>query len=551
MKQLVTMRAALTDPQLLGGILAGDSFDAWRVFLIAAMGEQLTSSNERKIFRRLTGGRRTEPGVRVDEFWAIVGRRGGKSRAASVLATYLGGLVDHSDACAVGEVPVILCLAQNQRTAAVELEYIAGAFAASPMLAPLVTNRTADVLELSTGVRIEVRAASARGLRGITCAAVIADEAAFWNTDDESVNADSEILTAVRPTLATTTGPLVVISSPYAPRGEVWQAYRDHYGKRGDKRILVVQGASRDFNPSLPESVVRRALQRDAASARAEYLGEFRNDIESFISRPLVDACIVRGRVELPPVAGTTYYGFVDPASGVSASGAGDSMCLGIAHLDAQTGRAVLDLVREVKPPFAPNDVVALFAEALKLYGISRVHSDRYSLGWTAERFEAHGIRLEYSPRSKSEIFLELLPLLSGRAVELLDNPRLVSQLLTLDRRVAHGGKESVDGGAHKDDLINSAAGALVLTQAQAQRRYLWGSIPRGPLKVAELFDRFARRVVADPNAKRPDGTSYSTPLADRRSAVEQLRDAPTQTAIGKEILGQMFREGRRSHLDQ
>jgi hypothetical protein len=55
----------------------------------------------------------------------------------------------------------------------------------------------------------------------------------------------------VRPSLATTGGPLIAISSPYSRRGEVWEAYRRHYGPDGDARVLVAQGASRDFNPSL------------------------------------------------------------------------------------------------------------------------------------------------------------------------------------------------------------------------------------------------------------------------------------------------------------
>jgi hypothetical protein len=68
---------------------------------------------------------------------------------------------------------------------------------------------------------------------------VIATEAAFWQTDEGSGNPDSEILNAVRPSLATTHGPLIIITSPYARRGEVWDVYRRHYGPQGDPLILV------------------------------------------------------------------------------------------------------------------------------------------------------------------------------------------------------------------------------------------------------------------------------------------------------------------------
>jgi hypothetical protein len=47
-------------------------------------------------------------------------------------------------------------------------------------------------------------------------------------------------------------------------------------------------------------------------------------------------------------------------------------MTLAIGHCEA-SGVAVLDCVREVRPPFSPDTVVEEFATLLKSYGISRV----------------------------------------------------------------------------------------------------------------------------------------------------------------------------------
>jgi hypothetical protein len=52
MKPQATLRRALSDRNLLGGVLAGDSWRAWRVLLIAAMGEPLTE-DERTLFAEL------------------------------------------------------------------------------------------------------------------------------------------------------------------------------------------------------------------------------------------------------------------------------------------------------------------------------------------------------------------------------------------------------------------------------------------------------------------------------------------------------------------
>ena len=93
MTPTVSIRKALSDPNLLGTTLAGDTWSAWRTLLVAMMGEQLTD-DEREVFKSLTGGREREPLQRVDEFAAVVGRRG-KSRSMSTLACYLAGLCDH------------------------------------------------------------------------------------------------------------------------------------------------------------------------------------------------------------------------------------------------------------------------------------------------------------------------------------------------------------------------------------------------------------------------------------------------------------------------
>jgi hypothetical protein len=269
----VTMRAALTDPELLGSVLAGDSWLAWRILLIAAMGEAL-DDDERIIFRRLTG-RDREPGERCDELVILAGRRGGKSRAIAVLLIYISVFIDHSAVLVAGERPVCLCLAPSQKQAGVVFGYVLGVLESLPLFQGLIKSKTSENIALSTGIEIEIRSASFRNVRGVTAVAVVGDEACFWYSDESgSSNPDSAILDALRPSLATTGGMLAIISSPYARRGAVFDTWSRHYGVKGDPRILVAQGASRDFNPSLPQKVVDRAMERDPAAAAAEYLGQ-------------------------------------------------------------------------------------------------------------------------------------------------------------------------------------------------------------------------------------------------------------------------------------
>ncbi|MGH1590787.1 hypothetical protein ACRBEV_23545 [Methylobacterium phyllosphaerae] len=130
-----------------------------------------------------------------------------------------------------------------------------------------------------------------------------------------------------------------------------------------------------------------------------------------------------------------------------------------------EEGRAVLDAVRERKAPFSPEAVVSEFADLLKRYRLTAVTGDRYGGEWPAESFKRHGITYEESKKYKSAIYTDILPRLNSGEVELLDLPVLSAQFVTLERRTARGGRDSIDHapGAH-DDVANAVAGALLLS---------------------------------------------------------------------------------------
>lgn len=451
MKPNVTLRRALTDKGLLGNVLAGDTWAAWRTLLVGAMGEPLDDT-ERVIFKKLTG-RDHEPSQRVEEFWGVIGRRGGKSRAISTLASYIAGLCDHSDVLAPGERGVLLCIAPDQRQAGIVLSYTAAAFEASPIMRQLLSSQTADTLTLTNGISIEVRAANFRRLRGPTYIGAILDEGAYLLADDTSSNPDTEILAAVRPGLSTTNGLLAVITSPYAKKGETWEAFKQHYGPAGDPLILVARATSRDMNPALPAKVVERALARDHAKASAEYLAVFRSDIETFVSREQVEACVEVGVFERAPVPGTKYFSFTDPSGGSS-----DSMVCTVGHRNRDT--IIVDASREIGAPFDPESAVDELAAFLKSYKVVETQGDRYSGQWCAQAFAKRGIRYKPTELSKSQLYLELLPRLNAKTIRLLDQPRTTNQICQLERRTARGGRDSIDHPPNShDDLANGIAG--------------------------------------------------------------------------------------------
>jgi hypothetical protein len=454
MKPKTTLRKALQDPNLLGNALPGDSWAPWRTLLIAAMGEELTE-DERDIFKHMTG-REHEPGKRVAELVAVVGRRGGKSRAMSVLVAYIAGLCDHSDYLVKGETGTALCIALDQKVAGIVREHCAAVLEESPILKQLIDHRTQDAIELTNGISIEVRPASFRKLRGPTYICIVADELAIWFTEEGAYrNPDTEILAAVRPGLLTTHGPLILASSPYAKKGVLWDRYRRHYGPEGSPSILVAHGTSRDFNPTLDPAEIERALEEDRARNSAEYLAQFRSDIEGFVSLETAEACVGTYR-ELGPRSDITYRAFVDPSGGSR-----DSMTLAIAHKTAKPEEMiVVDAIREARPPFSPEAVVDEFANLCKSYRITRIVGDHFGGEFVREPFRRHGMIYELSQQPKSDLYRDLLPLLNSARILLPRSDRTVNQIVGLERKVSRAGKDSIDHGPHgHDDLANCVAG--------------------------------------------------------------------------------------------
>jgi hypothetical protein len=115
---------------------------------------------------------------------------------------------------------------------------------------------------------------------------------------------------------------------------------------------LVAYGTSRDINPSLPQSEIDRELETDPIRNRAEYLSEWRDDTAGFIGRDVVEAGVGDYR-ELEPRPGVLYFCFVDAASGTDG---GDSYAIAIAHKDGD--QTVINVVREIVPPFSPTAAV-------------------------------------------------------------------------------------------------------------------------------------------------------------------------------------------------
>ena len=413
-----------------------------------------------------------------------MGRRGGKSRAFSVLGAYLAGLrrlqrhpgpgradqaPDHGPDHA----------SRPRKVFSYVLRRLRGT---RPRLRDMVDeDPTADTIRLRAGVDIEVRPANYRTIRGETLAARLADEVAFWHLEN-SANPDTLILDAMRPGLATTGGPLCVLSSPMPGRAS---CIAPTSGISAERRSggTGAAGAVADHEPEPGPGGGEARLQARPSAASAEYGAEFRRDVEAFITLEAVQACMDGGcpGARAGPRAPATW-----PSCDPSGGGA-DSMTLAIAHPEG--GHAFLDAVREERPAPRPRGggAVRRHSEDLRR---PKVTGDRYAGEWAAGAVPPSTASPMRSRTKQDRHLRGFLPILNTQRVRLIDVPKLESQLVSLERRTTRGtGRDIIDHpqvkGAH-DDVANAAAGAVVLVKTGPKPLIIskelaaWAKQPRG-----------------------------------------------------------------------
>jgi hypothetical protein len=190
---------------------------------------------------------------------------------------------------------------------------------------------------------------------------------------------------------------------------------------------------------------------------------------------------------------------------------------------------------------------------------VREVVGDRYSEELIRERFRTHGVRYEVSHWTKSDLYVELLPLLTSRRARLLDQPRLMAQLLALERRTGASGRDAISHPREaRDDVANAAAGALVHLGRRGQPGFSgWKpympvpeSVPARPVSGTEVIEprwySCPNRCGAKPVSRpRPDPAVSLASVA--RSATRDLssisrrrsgtaKTSPVWAAVGRHM---------------
>jgi hypothetical protein len=432
----------------------------WLVFLKATYGLEI-DADERAIFEHHTAREYDPPPGGYPVVVAIVGRQSGKSRIGAVVVDFEAV---RSRRERDGTELYALLVAQDHRAALrTAFGYAVAPFVHQELLRRAVRNRTAETLSLDNGITIAGYPCRPSAVRGLRARVVLLDELAYFR-NSENLPVDVEMIRACRPTLATTGGKLIILSSPYWQTGALWELHKSHFG-RNDSQTLVWVGTAPEMNPTLPADYLERLQEDDPEAYRSEVLAEFRAGVSAFFDPEALQACVADWR-EQAPVGSQTYSGHYD-ASG----GRADAATLAVGHREGNL--AIVDCLRAWPAPHDPAAVIREAAGVLRSYRVQTIFADRYAGTFPTEAFRAHGVRCEPAALDRSALYLEMLPRVNAGTVVLPNDPKLLRELRGLERRRGVSGRDRVDhsarAGAH-DDRANSCAGLVYQLQGIGAR---------------------------------------------------------------------------------
>ena len=216
---------------------------------------------------------------------------------------------------------------------------------------------------------------------------------------------------------------------------------------------------------------MERERRRDEDRYRREYLAEFTDSVNSWISPEYINQCIVRGRLELPPQEEINYVAALDAAT------RGADFAIAIVHKTVGDS-VVVDCVRTwtgtKNTPLSIEAVLFQIRHLLQTYNTNQVTGDQYYSDAICQQLLKLQIvyqRFNFTAQSRSGLFTNLKYYLGERKLELLDDPKLLGQLRSLRQEQRPGGHVDVRPSSGKDD--SAVALALALNKAINQEKAL------------------------------------------------------------------------------
>lgn len=416
----------------------------------------------------------------------IVGRRGGKTTISAMLAIFCAIKINWKPFLKKTPAATVAVLSHSVEFSEEILELIKQFIEDSPVLSRLIDkskkhtqttfNLKVPFVELVDGkkkiiysrVSIKVGAASKKTTRGKAICALLCDEIAYWNLDENAAQRDEDILRAVRPSLLQfgDQGLLIKLSSPGIKQGVLY----DEYQKRNElpPNFLTLKAPSWVWNNILLAKEFVNEYALDPSGFDCEYRANFIDSISNFILPEFVDRCTQRGvKFLVPETSSDIVY-----TAALDAAFKGDRFGFTLMGWD---GHRLKQYVMQTwqgtrNQPVQATEVAKHIRNVMRDYKIARVHADQYAFQPLREIFDQHGITLEettFTNTFKKKIYFNLKKHVHNLTIDLLDHPILTTEIKQLQVEQTTTGTIRIGHppGGHDDCADCTAIAAYILAE--------------------------------------------------------------------------------------
>lgn len=400
--------------------------------------------------------------LRDNTRWIILcwGRQLGKSDVVAVKALHYA--CTHADS-------VILIISPTLRQSKIIYRKMRNFITRSPILKHEYTKIIQESAELKNGAMIANVPVGEEGdaIRGFTVSLLIVDEAA---------RVPESVFTAAEPSLASSHGDMILISTPKGKVGYFWECWNDPtYSKYHVSYEVGLQVRRRDGKLQLDPVIVERARNKLTPwEFLTEYGAEFIEEMGVFFPAPLVDSSIsdrpctyspALAHTKLQPEPNNYYVAGIDFAKHV------DATALSILEREANSEvwhQIYLQLWHDINYSAQLKELDTI----CRRFRVSKLYVDQTSVGEAPLDILAidhgwgtaiEGVRC-YDRQVKVDVLSNMLSMMNNNKLYVLDWPEFIKELKGIMRAATAEGKLKVEAPArmHDDRTIATAMSALI-----------------------------------------------------------------------------------------
>jgi len=275
--------------------------------------------------------------------------------------------------------------------------------------------------------------------------AVIFDEAPLMaSVTDAKKNLD-EALAAITGRVLPG-GQVLMIGSPWAPFGPIFDLVQEHFGKPTTEHV-VVRAPGPVMNPVYwtPKRCAQIA-KKDPRAYRTNVLAEFADIEDGIFSSIEIEKATRAGPVVRPYEKGHYYRASMDPAFRGNGWTLTIVECTGTTENGATPKFSVALATQWIGSKIEPlkaNVVLGEIAEILTEYGIDSVTSDQHNVDTIREIAETHGIAINevtITSENRLEMVENVAALIGDERLELPPDRQLAGDLKAARKRVTQNG---------------------------------------------------------------------------------------------------------------